>query len=164
MLAALALSKHLFEPRPFLRSLLAFGLFCGLSGAVYLVNDVADFERDRLHPGKRLRPVASGLLSRRTALCVAAVLGLSCLGLGLLLGIRFAACAALYLALNLLYSLKLKEVVILDVLSISLGFVLRAVARSRGHRRRVQRLAAHLHRPAGLVPHFVPSGGTSSPR
>lgn len=128
VLAPLALSKHLFEPRPFLRSLVAFALFCGLSGVVYLVNDVADFERDRLHPGKRLRPVASGLMSRRKALCVAAVLGILCLGLGVLLGKRFAACAALYLALNLLYSLKLKEVVILDAISVSLGFVLRAVA------------------------------------
>lgn len=128
VLAPLALSKHLFEPRPFLRSLFAFGLFCGLSGVVYLVNDVADFERDRLHPVKRLRPVASGLLSRRKALCVAAVLGLSCLGVSVLLGKRFAACAALYLALNLLYSLRLKEVVILDAISVSLGFVLRAVA------------------------------------
>lgn len=128
VLAPLALSKHLFEPLPLLRSLVAFGLFCGLSGVVYLVNDVADFERDRLHPVKRLRPVASGLVSRGRALALAAVLGVSCLGLAVLLGYRFAVCAALYLALNLLYSLRLKEVVILDAISVSLGFVLRAVA------------------------------------
>jgi len=127
VLAPLALSKHLFEPEPLLRSLLAFVLFCGLSGVVYLVNDVADFERDRLHPAKRLRPVASGVVSRRTALWLAAVLGGACLALGALLGARFATCAGLYLALNLLYSFKLKEVVILDAISVSLGFVLRAV-------------------------------------
>ena len=127
VLAPLALSKHLFEPEPLLRSVLAFVLFCGLSGVVYLVNDVADFERDRLHPSKRLRPVASGAVSRRRALAVAAVLGFACLASSALLGARFAICAVLYLALNLLYSFKLKEVVILDAISVSLGFVLRAV-------------------------------------
>ena len=67
LLAALAFSKHLFETGPLLRALLALALFCGLSGAVYLVNDVADRDRDRMHPLKRLRPVASGALSPRTA-------------------------------------------------------------------------------------------------
>jgi 4-hydroxybenzoate polyprenyltransferase len=127
VLAPLALSKHLFEPEPLLRSVLAFVLFCGLSGVVYLVNDVADFERDRLHPSKRLRPVASGAVSRGKAMAVAAVLGFACLASSALLGARFAICAVLYLALNLLYSFKLKEVVILDAISVSLGFVLRAV-------------------------------------
>jgi 4-hydroxybenzoate polyprenyltransferase len=128
LFAALAFSKHLFESGPLLRALLAFAIFCGLSGAVYLLNDVADRERDRMHPLKRLRPVASGALSPRTAMGLAAALGLVCLGLSFLLGIPFAACAVVYLALNLLYSFSLKEVVILDVLAISMGFVVRAVA------------------------------------
>ena len=128
LFAALAFSKHLFEAGPLLRALTAFALFCGLSGAVYLLNDVADRERDRMHPLKRLRPVASGALSPRTAVGLAALIGLACLALSFTLGIRFAACAVLYLALNLLYSFWLKEVVIVDVLAISLGFVLRAVA------------------------------------
>jgi len=125
---ALALSKHLFEPVPMLRSLAAFALFCGLSGAVYLLNDVADFERDRLHPNKCLRPVASGVLRRRHAAGIGVALGLGCLVFSLGLGHGFLACATLYLALNLLYSFKLKHTVILDVLAISLGFVIRAVA------------------------------------
>ena len=62
--AAVGLSKHLFELQPLLRSLLAFVLFCGLSGTVYLLNDVADVERDRLHPLKRLRPIARLLDAR----------------------------------------------------------------------------------------------------
>jgi 4-hydroxybenzoate polyprenyltransferase len=128
LFAALALSKHLFEPEPALRALLAFVLFCGLSGTVYLVNDVCDYERDRLHPRKRLRPVASGTLTRPAASLAAALIGATCLAVSWRLGAPFALCALLYLALNLVYSLKLKEVVILDVLSISLGFVLRAVA------------------------------------
>jgi 4-hydroxybenzoate polyprenyltransferase len=126
--AALALTKHLFELEPALRAGLAFAVFCGLSGTVYLLNDVADIERDRLHPLKRLRPVASGALSTRKATSVAVVLGSVCLGLSLVLGAGFAVCAASYLGLNLLYSFRLKEVVILDALSVSLGFVLRAVA------------------------------------
>jgi len=128
LLAALAFSKHLFEAGPLFRALLALALFCGLSGAVYLLNDVADRERDRMHPLKRLRPVASGALSPRAAVGLAAMIAAGCLGLSFVLGPRFAACALVYLSLNLLYSFKLKEVVILDVLAISLGFVLRAVA------------------------------------
>jgi 4-hydroxybenzoate polyprenyltransferase len=126
--APLALSKHLFEAEAFAREALAFVLFCGLSGAVYLINDLADLERDRLHPRKRLRPLASGALAPRLAALLGAVLASSCLGFALLLGGPFLACATLYLLLNLGYSFVVKEVVILDVISISLGFVLRAVA------------------------------------
>jgi 4-hydroxybenzoate polyprenyltransferase len=126
--AALGFSKHLFELGPLARATLAFALFCGLSGAVYLLNDLADLERDRLHPLKRLRPLASGALTPRTAGIVAALLALGCLGLSFLLGPFFAACAFVYLALNLSYSFRLKEVVIVDVLCISLGFVIRAMA------------------------------------
>ena len=126
--AAPALSKHLFEWGPLEKSVLAFVIFCALSGTVYLLNDVADLERDRLHPSKRLRPIASGALSPRAAALLALVLGLGSLGLSALLGLPFVLCAGLYLALNVLYSFRLKEIVILDVLSVSLGFVLRAVA------------------------------------
>ena len=126
--AALGFSKHLFDPAPLARATFAFALFCGLSGAVYLLNDLADVERDRRHPVKRLRPLASGALDPRTAGLVAAILAIGCLGLSFVLGRPFAASALVYLGLNLLYSFRLKEVVIVDVLSISLGFVLRAVA------------------------------------
>jgi 4-hydroxybenzoate polyprenyltransferase len=125
---ALALSKHLFEHEPFLRALLGFAIFCGLSGAVYLVNDLADLERDRLHPRKRLRPLARGALSPGTARVAAAVIGSASLGGACFLGTPFAAVAVLYLLLNLAYSFRLKNLVIVDVISISLGFVLRAVA------------------------------------
>jgi 4-hydroxybenzoate polyprenyltransferase len=126
--AALGFSKHLFDPGPLAHATFAFALFCGLSGAVYLINDLADVDRDRRHPVKRLRPLASGALDPRTAGLVAAVLAFGCLGLSFVLGRAFAASAFVYLGLNLLYSFRLKEVVIVDVLSISLGFVLRAVA------------------------------------
>jgi 4-hydroxybenzoate polyprenyltransferase len=128
VLAALAFSKHLFDGDAVARAALAFATFCGLSGAVYLVNDLVDLERDRLHPLKRARPIASGALRIPTARAAAAFL----LALGLLaawgLGPGFFACALTYLALNLAYSFVLKDVVILDVLAIAIGFVVRAVA------------------------------------
>ena len=126
--AAPAMSKHLFEREPFQQSVLSFVIFCALSGTVYLLNDVADIERDRLHPRKRLRPIASGALAPRAAVLIALGLGLGSLGLSATLGAQFLVCAFLYLALNVLYSFRLKEIVIVDVLCISLGFVLRAVA------------------------------------
>jgi 4-hydroxybenzoate polyprenyltransferase len=126
--APLALSKHLFEADAFLRSAAAFALFCALSGTVYLINDLVDLERDRLHPKKRLRPLASGELPVGAGRVAAAVIGFLGLLLCALLGPGFLAAAVAYLVLNLLYSLRLKRVVILDVISISLGFVLRAVA------------------------------------
>jgi 4-hydroxybenzoate polyprenyltransferase len=128
VLAPLGLSKHLFDSGPLLRSLGAFGVFCILSGVVYLVNDVADVERDRLHPRKRLRPVASGALSPRSAITSAFVLGAGCLAAAMALGTAFTYAAVAYLVLNLLYSFALKNVVIVDAISVSLGFVLRAVA------------------------------------
>jgi len=126
--AALLFSKHLFEAEPFLRASLAFLAFCGLAGAVYLWNDVADIERDRLHPKKKLRPLAAGELSIRTATLGAVSLVVLALSLSFWLDPRLGLCAAAYLGLNLAYSFGLKHVVILDVLCISLGFVLRALA------------------------------------
>ncbi len=124
--AAPALSKHLFERGPLEKSVLGFVIFCALSGTVYLLNDVADLERDRLHPLKRLRPIASGALAPRTAVTIAIGLALGSLAASMLLGGWFAVCAVAYLALNVAYSFRLKEIVILDVLSVSIGFVLRA--------------------------------------
>ena len=69
--AALAFSKHLFDTALLLRSAAAFAVFCGLSGAVYLINDVVDVERDRLHPRKRRRPIAAGAMSSSRRACTA---------------------------------------------------------------------------------------------
>lgn len=128
VLAALAFSKHLFDADAVLRAGLAFAVFCALSGAVYLVNDLADIDRDRLHPLKRTRPIASGAMPVSTARAFAAVLIVLGLAAAVWLGRGFLLCAVAYLALNLAYSFGLKNVVILDVLAIAIGFVLRAVA------------------------------------
>jgi 4-hydroxybenzoate polyprenyltransferase len=105
----------------------AFAIFCGLSGAIYLLNDVADRDKDRLHPRKRDRPIASGLLTVPAALASAAVLILAGLGAAAALSPRFAAVALAYVVLLSLYSVVLKHVVIVDVLTVAIGFVLRAV-------------------------------------
>ena len=126
--AALVFSKHLFDVPALVQAALAFAVFCALAGAVYLVNDLADLEQDRLHPVKRTRPLASGALEPRVARAAAAVLLVAALAAGAVLGPGFLLCAAGYSGLGLLYSLALKHVVILDVLAVALGFVLRAVA------------------------------------
>ena len=128
VLAALAFSKHLFDADAFVRAALAFGVFCALAGATYLVNDVLDADQDRQHPLKRHRPIASGALSAGAARAAAAALVAAALAASAWLGRDFALAALAYLGLTFAYSLVLKHHVILDVLAISLGFVLRAVA------------------------------------
>jgi len=113
---------------PIVQAVEAFAIFCALSGIVYLVNDITDRQSDRLHPLKARRPIASGALPVSTAIAFAGVLGALALGAAATLGGRFLAVSAAYLGLQLLYSGPLKHVVILDVLTISIGFVLRAVA------------------------------------
>lgn len=115
-------------PQYLLAALAAFAIFCGLSGAVYLINDVADREADAAHPLKRTRPVAAGRLTPAAALGGAAVLMLGSLAAAFALSGALALAGAAYFALLVLYSSWLKHVVILDVLAIAGGFVLRAVA------------------------------------
>ena len=105
----------------------AFVIFCALSGAIYLLNDVADRDKDRLHPRKRERPIASGLLAVPVALAGALVLILAGLGAAAALSTPFAIVALAYVVLLSLYSVVLKHVVIVDVLAVAIGFVLRAV-------------------------------------
>lgn len=99
-----------------------------MSGAVYLFNDVADRAADQQHPLKRLRPIASGKLSRMTALIAAGLLGVGSVEAAVLIRPELGVVAGAYLVLLLLYSAALKNVVIIDVLTIAGGFVLRAVA------------------------------------
>jgi 4-hydroxybenzoate polyprenyltransferase len=102
-------------------------IFCGLSSTVYLWNDLVDVEKDRVHPTKKNRPIASGRLPVRAAQWAAVVLGLGSLLLATRLGINFALVAAGYLLQNVAYSLWLKKIVYIDVLSIAAGFLLRVL-------------------------------------
>jgi 4-hydroxybenzoate polyprenyltransferase len=124
--AALLFGRQLLSGTAVLRALVAFAVFCALSGVVYLVNDVLDREQDRCHPIKQARPIASGALRPGTAIAIAAVLSVGALLVAFALGPAFGAAAATYLALLGAYSVVLKHLVILDVIVIALGFVLRA--------------------------------------
>lgn len=114
--------------RLFALTTVAFLLFCLITGAVYLLNDVLDVEKDRNHPKKRNRPIASGALDIRVALGAALVLAAVGLGLAFAVEPMFALVAAIYLATMVAYSTFLKHVIIVDILAISAGFLLRAVA------------------------------------
>jgi 4-hydroxybenzoate polyprenyltransferase len=124
----LGLGLRLLDPVAVVQALEAFVIFCILSGVVYLLNDVADREGDRLHPIKKLRPIASGEISVATALAIAAVLTVIALTAAFWLRPLFGVMALTYLSLLALYSGPLKHIVIIDVLTIAVGFVLRAVA------------------------------------
>ena len=128
LFAALIFSKHLFVAGDVAIVVAAFVCFCCVASGSYVVNDIRDCERDRQHPLKSRRPLPSGRVPRSTAVGVALVL----LAVGLLgafaLGSGFGMLTAFYLTLQIAYTFALKEMVILDVMSIATGFVVRAVA------------------------------------
>jgi decaprenyl-phosphate phosphoribosyltransferase len=126
--APLVFAQKLEDPHYVARSALAVLAFCALSGAVYVFNDVRDFEADRLHPTKRHRPIAAGELSRRTALVWSVVLSAGALAGCLVLDWKLAAIAAAYLVQNIAYTLRLKQVAFVDVGLIASGFLLRVLA------------------------------------
>ncbi len=126
--AGIIFTRKLFDLHLFGRASLAFAAFCACAGMVYTLNDLQDIERDRLHPDKRRRPLASGRVGvARARLCAAL---LACIGAALaaLLGWEFALWLGCYVLLNLAYTYALKNVVILDILAIASGFLLRALA------------------------------------
>ena len=125
--AGVIFSQQLLTPRA-LPALAAFAIFCGLSGAIYLFNDVADVDKDRLHPSKRRRPIESGALPIGAAIAFGVVLLAGCLAAAFRLSPAFGLVALFYGALLTAYSVWLKHLVILDVLTVATGFVLRAVA------------------------------------
>jgi 4-hydroxybenzoate polyprenyltransferase len=125
---ALIFDKQLFQAEPFLRTMEGFLLFCLISSSVYLFNDLADIEADRIHPEKKNRPLASGKLPAKVAVFAAVTLALAALLIGLWLQPAFAGILTIYFVINLLYSRWLKHVPIIDVLIIAAGFVLRVGA------------------------------------
>jgi len=125
--AGLIFAQKLFTPAAWV-ALAGFVIFCGLSGAIYLFNDVADRERDRLDPRKRMRPVAAGRLPVGVAIGTGVVLVMGGLVLAALLSRAFFFTAFAYVILLIAYSAWLKHIVIVDALVVAGGFVLRAVA------------------------------------
>jgi 4-hydroxybenzoate polyprenyltransferase len=128
ILIPLPFGQKLFHYPSLLQGIQAVAIFCMMTGGVYLINDVLDLESDRKHPLKRLRPLARGLISPTLAKIAAAVLLLLSFIWGALCGKAFFLILLIYVAIQLLYSLKLKEIVIIDIFCITAGFFLRIVA------------------------------------
>lgn len=126
--AGLLFDQQLFEPEPLARVMLAFVLLCMAASTIYLVNDLVDIERDRLHPKKRLRALPSGQLPVRWAQIAAIILPVVTLGVGVLFSPPLALILLAYLGLHIAYSFWLKDIVIIDVFAIAAGFVLRLIA------------------------------------
>ena len=125
---ALLFSSEKLDLSNLVETFAAFVLFCMISGSVYIMNDYMDRESDRLHPDKIKRPMASGRLKPALALCFGAVLLTASLSGGFYLSTAFGVLLFIYFVLNILYTLKLKHVVILDLMAIASCYLLRAVA------------------------------------
>lgn len=126
--AALIFAQKIFDGPLLLRACAAFVVFCLMSGSIYLVNDIMDYEEDRVHPKKSRRPIAAGRIGRGTAAAVAVVLAAVSLAGAFFINPGFFIVGAVYIGLQIAYSIKLKHVVILDVFIVASGFVLRVVA------------------------------------
>jgi len=126
--APLVFDLKIVNPTYLMRTLAGAVLLCLVSGVVYIINDLADAEKDRQHPRKRDRPIASGRLSTGVALVAAGAILLASLPAGFLLDLTFGSILLLYLLLQIAYSFLLKRLVIIDVLVIAAGFVMRVAA------------------------------------
>jgi len=128
LFAGIVFSMNLMDLELWFTAISAFVLFCILSGSEYIINDIIDLKKDRVHPVKRNRPIASGELKIPPALLFAVLL-IVCAGVGSwLINIRFFAVSIIYFFLIILYSLIFKYIIVVDVLIVSISFVIRAVA------------------------------------
>ncbi len=125
--AALLFSKNLFNLSKGIEAFIGFIIFCLITGCAYMINDLVDLERDRLHLSKSQRPLASGSLNKTTAIKMIAILCSICFPLAFYMNSLFGLIILVYLLLNIGYSIYLKNIVILDVFFISAGFVLRVL-------------------------------------
>ncbi|MBN1867669.1 decaprenyl-phosphate phosphoribosyltransferase [Candidatus Sumerlaeota bacterium] len=126
--AGLLFSANYGNPGLALRAVAGFALFCLVSGTIYIFNDLVDLEADRVHPRKRSRPLAAGLVSPRLALASAVVIAAASLTASFALSAPFGQTILAYFLVTILYSHAFKHVAILDVILLALGFVLRAIA------------------------------------
>jgi 4-hydroxybenzoate polyprenyltransferase len=126
--APLVFSQNVFDLPLLVKTVSAFVLFCILSGASYILNDIQDLEEDKLHPVKSKRPLASGRLKTSHALFASVLLVLLSLGAGLFLNVKFFIALLVYFVLQVAYSSWLKHVVILDVFLIATGYLVRVIA------------------------------------
>ncbi|MGB1287016.1 MAG: UbiA family prenyltransferase, partial [Aggregatilineales bacterium] len=125
---AIVFDGKLFDAPSFLNVCIAAGLMILMSGTVYIINDLVDIEKDRQHPRKKNRPLPSGQLPTQLALVAATIIPIIALGIALSWNRQLAFIMLVYLLIQLAYSLRLKHVVIIDVLTVTAGFVLRVIA------------------------------------
>ncbi len=125
--AALIFSQNIFQRDLAAKSIEGFVIFCLLSGLIYIINDIADIENDKLHEKKKTRPLPSGRLKVANAWIAALVGSIVGVVFSWNIGREFFMVVLLFFVLNLLYSFFLKKIVLLDVLSISISFILRAI-------------------------------------
>jgi 4-hydroxybenzoate polyprenyltransferase len=128
VLGPIVFARELFDLDPLLATVKAFMAFCFMASAVYVINDIADVEADRRHPEKKHRPLAAGTMSTGQAYAVLFVLVVAVALLAIGMDIRFTSILVMYFVLNLAYSFKLKEIVLLDVFIIAAGFMMRVMA------------------------------------
>lgn len=125
--AALLFSQNLLNLSKDIKAIVGFIIFCMITSCAYIINDLIDLEKDKLHPTKSRRPLASGSLNKTTAVTIIVLLCFTGLFLAFYMNSLFGIIVLTYLLLNIGYSLYLKNVVILDVVTISAGFVLRVL-------------------------------------
>ena len=125
--APLLFSRHVFDLAFLIPALEAFFIFCIASSSVYIINDILDAESDRAHPKKKYRPIASGEISVKTAIVFLILLAVIITAGAFIMRPVFTFVIVIYILTNLLYSLKVKSIVLLDVFFISLGFMLRVL-------------------------------------
>ncbi len=128
LFASIIFSLNILNVEMWFTVIFAFIIFCMLSGSEYIINDIIDIESDRKHPVKCKRPLASGKLKRTYTLVFAAMLIIGAVTGSYLINIPFLIISISYLLLILFYSLYLKHLIIVDLLVISIGFVMRAIA------------------------------------
>lgn len=129
LFAALIFNEQLANLEYLSKTFIAFGYFCGISSAIYIINDCFDYEKDRLHPIKKNRPIASGEVSLSVAWFIAIVLLFVLIPASFLyVGNFFGIVVVIYVLLQFAYNLVLKQVIIVDALAIAGGFILRAYA------------------------------------
>ncbi|HHT9111852.1 MAG: decaprenyl-phosphate phosphoribosyltransferase [Planctomycetes bacterium] len=124
---ALLFSKNLLNPLKGIEAIIGFTIFCMITGCAYMINDLVDLEKDKLHPVKSRRPLASGKLKKDTAVKIVVLVCLTSLFFAFYMNVLFGIIVLAYFLLNIGYSIYLKNIVIIDVVSIAAGFVLRVL-------------------------------------
>lgn len=128
LFAPLIFSHHLFELDYVFVAIKAFIAFCFLSSVVYIINDIADFEQDKNHPVKKNRPLPAGKISKTTAKGIALIFFFGMIIMTFDLNTKFKFALFVYFVINILYSFKLKQIVLLDIFFIAFGFMIRIIA------------------------------------